>query len=324
MKINRKHLALLIVPVVIYALWYLSGDVLFNFLCFKKENKQANVLILEGWLDKDELNYAEELFIEGDYNIIVTTGIKMPEFFRLWRNGDVVVQTDYKSSTSDSVNIIIEAFGERVRQENAKFSVFANDKLLGSRYATTKPLKYCFKTSEKEIDSVTIRFHNDKVFKNEDRNLLISYVSINDHTWPINRDNVCYYVHSHSGTVKYHLAQTKANRIKKDLIYMGIEEQNILSVSINEFESSKTYENAQITVSKMDSLFGKRNYSVIIISRYPHTRRTYTAFLKCIKNKNKVGITALEVYKNDKLLNRRLNNLRELFGIVYIKFQINK
>jgi uncharacterized SAM-binding protein YcdF (DUF218 family) len=85
---------------------------------------------------------------------------------------------------------------------------------------------------------------------------------------------------------------------------------------------SKTFQTAQNTVRVIDSILGHPPESIEIISQFPHTRRTYLSYKKCLPEMTQIGIVSInEIYPSSI---RYLRNIREILGIIYVKAQRRK
>jgi hypothetical protein len=59
------------------------GSYINSKLCLNKPVKDADLLIVEGWLEDEELKKASELFTSDKYKYIVTTGVLDSQFFKM-------------------------------------------------------------------------------------------------------------------------------------------------------------------------------------------------------------------------------------------------
>jgi hypothetical protein len=75
----RKVLRLLPILISVTALLagfiYISGNKLAQYLS-KTSKVNANILVVEGWLSEDAIKLAYAEYIQNNYDLIVTTGLK--------------------------------------------------------------------------------------------------------------------------------------------------------------------------------------------------------------------------------------------------------
>lgn len=273
--------------------------------------------MIEGWLDPEELPEAQELFSNSDYEYIITTGIKLSPFHKLSQNSWIRIYADSNSNGFESDTISIVAYGSPADNVNAEFELLINGKSAGIRTVTRTPNLYTFITIKDSIETIDVKFINDAVINGEDRNLFISKVKLNGQSWNVNDSNISFYLPSGRDTLLFSMAATQAERNRNRLIDLGIPPDKIIAINTLDVKQSRTFETSATTVEQLDQLFGRGSYSLNILSRYPHSRRTYAAYSKNLKDKKGVGIIVTE--KRSLTPSSRLNNIREFLGILFIK-----
>jgi hypothetical protein len=148
-----------------------SGGKVNSYLSFNKPIDNAKILIVEGWLDQRLLNTIPKKFEEGKYDYLVTTGVLCSEYFNESMNGDLIFKV---RATPGKHLLKIYLYGSSVVEEISKFEVYINQNKIGGSESKIRPQYYNFSFNSTEaIDSVVIRFVNDWVKGNEDRNLYI-------------------------------------------------------------------------------------------------------------------------------------------------------
>ena len=307
-------ISLIIKPAFNYLTGYLS----------KSEQVNANILIVEGWLPDYALKMASEEFKNGNYEKIITTGIKYNiKYFGLYSNGFLVFYTRARLKEHDEIKkhlIEIEAFSELGDKNRAHFNLFINDSLKANFYAEKKKQKYSVEWtgSLSEIDSITIQFDNDSWGKFGDRNLFIKNLIIdnqiiipfgNNAAWVESKLN-----NKHDFLTKFN---SNADLARNRLISSGIDSGKIVAapgarVRINRTLTSALAFREWLRTSNADIK------GINIISMGTHARRTWMTYNKILKEKYRIGIISVPDYMNTgSRENKVLKTLRESLGIIY-------
>ena len=88
------------------------------------EKVSANLLIVEGWLPPYAIRMAYNEFKENDYDHIITTGIKISDFYLVYTNGYLIFHTGKTMNAIDKSGdhtIEIAAFSELGKENCAHF-----------------------------------------------------------------------------------------------------------------------------------------------------------------------------------------------------------
>jgi hypothetical protein len=299
-------------------IWYISGDILFNYLSLNKPVDKANLLILEGWLYDDEVKEAIELYKQGSYPYIITTGVNTPPFFMMGMNGDLVVDVKHLHIKKGMHELTIRAFSSLANNESGLFDLWADEIKIGGSYTTRKPDDYAFNfEADSTTDSITISFKNDALYKDEDINFYISFVTIDDSSISVN-DTLNYYRTLVKPYWKNILASNHATRLKHVLMQYGIPANKIIPIETHSYNESRTAETAKNTIHQIDSIFNIDTLKVNIFSRKPHTRRTFNAYKKYATHNMQIGIIPSTCYIS-KIERGRFRNIKEMAGIIYLK-----
>lgn len=318
MKLSRIRLIPVLCILIPAILWLLSGRVLFNFLSLHKPEPEADILIVEGWLHDDELNFVSKIIREHAWKTIITTGVEFPEFFMMDKNGDLLFYPDTFIEEDHPV-VSVNAYSTKVNDAHAEFEVYINNQLLGKGTASIKPSLYSFRfTKSQKIDSLAIRFLNDAVRNGEDRNLFISFVKIGHTLFPVNSSGAKYKVNPGYDHGIFDLYETNAQRARMTLIMYGISPERIIAIDTYHTNHSKTFDTAKETLSRADAILKEKEYIINVVSRHPHTRRTYMAYKRHLGGKGRIGIIATPSFVCKSGKNNRIQNLRELIGILFI------
>lgn len=301
--------------------WYASGQIMFNFLSINKPLKKADILLLEGWINDNEVKEAMKLYYDSSYRYIVTTGVNTSKYYMMGMDGDLVVNTKNLNINKGKHFIDINAYSSLANGVSGQFELYANNKKIGETFTTQNPENYNFSfTTDYSVDSIMIRFMNDALYNDEDINLYVSTVSVDKRTISVN-DTLNYYTTIVNKNWKNYLAKNHAIRIKKVLKQYGLPDDKVIAISTPSYNESRTAETAKNTIRVLDSLFKSDTLRINIFSRYPHTRRTYNAYKKYAENKMQIGILSSSEHISRKEKGR-MRNMKELVGILFLKISL--
>jgi hypothetical protein len=316
----RKILLYLLILFITAGLivWYISDNILFNYLTVEKPLNNPNLLVLEGWLYDNEVEEAIKLFQNSSYKYIITTGVNTSDFFMMGMNGDLIVNAKRMNIQKGQHQLTIEAYSTLANNESGQFEARVDNERVGGSYTTTKPIEYSFNfEADSTTDSIIVRFLNDALYKEQDINFYISSISVDNHRVSVN-DTLNYYRTNVNPGWKNILAQNNAIRLKHVLMQYNFPSDKIIPICTYSFDESRTAETAKNTLQKLETIFGKDTLlKMNVLSRKPHTRRTYTAYCKHANNNQQIGIVSSSIYISSE--NSRLKNLREFLGIIYLK-----
>jgi hypothetical protein len=298
-------------------LWFLSGSFINKFITLNQPIENANLLVVEGWLNDSELKEATDIFNSGRYNYIVSTGVVMPHFFIMGMNGDLVFNVGDDNIPLGNHKLSVEAFSSMARGKSGIFSAWINNQKIGESETSTLPGIYTFNfNAGSKIDSVSIRFLNDDLYGKEDINFYLASISIDTLKHFVN-DTMNYYRVVYQPEIQHRLAYTNDVRTKLVLRRNHIPDNKILSISTLQNSESRTAQTAKNTMHNFDSIFNMDTLRINVFSGKMHSRRTYLAYKKYSQKKGQIGIISSN-FSPEINNNGWLKNIKELLGILYI------
>lgn len=293
----------------------MSGNILFEFLSLNKPVEKPHILLVEGYLSDNVLKEASELFNNGSYQYIITTGLNAVHYYRIGSNGDLVLKIKKFNVQPGSHILSFKAFNTQSNEVSAHVETWIDTIKIGNSVISTVPKDYNFTfRTDSIVDSITIRLLNVALYKNQDIDFYISTVTIDSVVFSVN-DTSNYFKAKHKPNWKNFLAPDHAIRTKYVLLQYNVPESKIIPISTIFDVRSRTAETAMNTLNTLDSIFNTDTIRLNIFTRKPHTLRTYLAYNKYIENNLKVGIIPSNCYISKKSRGR-LKNLRELVGII--------
>lgn len=292
----------------------------------KTEKVKANILLVEGWLPPSAIKMAFTEFSNNDYDFIITTGLKKSfDGCLLAMNGTLIFYPKEKLRQYNEITentIEISAFSELDGENAACFSLFVNDSLLGSFTATKKEKKYSatWTGAPIAIDSIMVRFFNDKIGDFGDRNLYVRNVTINKSIIIPTLNNSVYDRGKPGGKNRIkNTANSNAEFAKEALLSLGIDSGSILAVPAKRVKRNRTLTSALAARDWLNSTNIKVS-GINIISAGTHARRTWMTFNKVLGKSYNIGIVALPDYANAKGKKKIYKTLREAVGLIYYWF----
>lgn len=284
----------------------------------------ANILVVEGWIQPYAIRMAFDEFKKNGYDHIVTTGLKStPDYFNAFTNGSLIFYTNKKlqiDTVSGKHNIEIRACSSLGGTNRAHFNVLINDSIAGNFLAGKIKRNYTisWKGRLSDIDSVSVRFLNDMVGDFGDRNLFIKEV-IFDHkiTMPYQLNSI--YTYSESDrTVKIKNDYTSyAQHAGNSLLAMGLDTSLIVSIPGEKVTINRTLTSA-LAFRDWFRTSGIEVKGINIVTLGTHARRTWMIYNKILDKKYNIGIISLPDYiASHSRRYKVLKTIRETIGIIY-------
>lgn len=310
-------LKLTLLLLLIISCYYFSGKPLGKWLYYDKPLKRADLILVEGWLNEQDILFADNKFQQGNYKFIITSGVRNSGYFMAGSNGDIIFHIPESIVNEKYNKLTVNAYGSQVNEITAKMEVFVNNISLGNCYTKTTPQSYPFSFSTVDNNAcIKIRFLNDTVKGNNDRNLFISGITVNSKFYSVNDTSVIYRIRSSRDSSVHYMGLTKAIQAKEILKHLGVPTSKIIAISTLKSSLSRTYSTAKETMFKIDSIFPDQRISFNIVTGVLHSRRTYYAYKKNIKEGDSVGVIVAPPVE-PLVWSDRKRNLKELTGIIY-------
>lgn len=316
---KKSIILLFLILFLVLVGWYYSGVPLYHYLSFYKPLPTADLLIAEGWLDKEELGYVANLFREGDYQFLITTGYPLKQKLLMYKNGIYKLEINKPPSPNSILVLTIQAQGTLSFDHASVFKVYINKEQIARDSVGKQPKTFSYRLIQHDtIKNVSIRFTNDAIIAGEDRNLWIYSLEINNDFYSALDTNATYSICTLTDSSVFNLAGTQALLARNIILQEGLPKERVIAVSGTKPGISKTLSTAQHTIHAIDSMFSFSEHKINIVSIPPHSRRTYISYCKYYP-KESIGIIAVpKSYRRDNQISR-IKNLRELSGILLIK-----
>ncbi|MEA3446773.1 MAG: carbohydrate-binding domain-containing protein [Bacteroidota bacterium] len=274
-----------------------------SFLTYSNPVQSRNMLI-EGWLNNYALEIAANKFKEGNYNKILTTGGRLPDFFKLSVQGGIIFKLDEISLSvnSDQIEYIsLKCYGYKAIGVFPHVNLWADSTLIANFYVDRMEKEYSFKipSSIKRIDKIIVEYTNDAYDEYSDRDLIISSINIEGEVLPI-RGKGRYF---DEGKIDGHqlieiIARDFAVQAASMLKYYGVASESIEAISPIDTEFNRTLKNAQ-SVADWFKYNGDNIHSLNIISFDTHTRRSLMIYKKILPSNIDLGIISIRNYNYD-------------------------
>jgi hypothetical protein len=270
---------------------------LYRFLA-KTELVDSKVMVVEGWVTDNTLKKAAIEYKSKHYNLLITTGgpVLGKAFVLAYNSALRFMIADPNQSTTTGSTIEVIAFGRALDGEYPHFRLSLNDSLIGERYVSHTPRDIKFETllSEDQIRSISVKFDNDGVSSNGDRNLAILGIRVNDRFFsPFSKTVSLVYGKPGNTEVQpvyENLAQKAAYFLQRE----GIEAEKIVAAPSPFVEIDRTYESA-LSIKKVLNKRFPTVRSLNIISEGAHSRRSWMMYKKALDDNFKIGVMAVEV-----------------------------
>ncbi len=329
MRITTRYLSrgkILIIAIFAFILLiFLLKPLFHSFSDFlSKSNKiNAEVLLVEGWLQPSALTMAYDEFHSGHYKKVITTGIEIPEYTFMQFNGYLVFQTReiLKTESQNGIHTIsVDVYSELGGEHKAHFGLYLNNKFISAFYADTRKQNYQvqYKGMLTGLDSVMIHFDNDSAGKFGDRNLYVKRITIDDHIEVPYQNNSVYYIWKLNGDIKVtNNFSSYAEQARLLLIGMGIDSSVITAVPGRRVKINRTLTSA-LAFREWTEKTGYNPGSINVVTLGTHARRSWMVYSHIFRNNTKVGIISLP----DDDYSRRYRLLRiihESLGILYYR-----
>jgi hypothetical protein len=326
-KYSKKRIIIICLFLLIISLYALP--IIYSISDKLSETKRvdANILVVEGWIQPYAIKMAYNEFRKNGYDHIVTTGLKStPDYFNVFTNGSLIFYTNKKFQI-DTVygkhNIEIRACSSLGGANRAHFNVLINDSIAGDFSADKKRRNYTIFWNGRlsEINSVSVRFLNDMVGDFGDRNLYIKEV-IFDHKISVPYQLNSIFTYSESDlTVKINNDYTSyAQHAGNSLLAMGIDSSLIVSLPGKKVRINRTLTSA-LAFRDWLKTSGIEVKGINIVTLGTHARRTWMIYNKILDKKYDIGIISLPDYiASHSRRYKVLKTIRETIGIAYYWF----
>jgi hypothetical protein len=324
---GKKTLLIILLPISILAgLIFLPVIYSLSDQLSKTDRVNANVLLVEGWIPHYALEQAYKEFQDEGYKYIVTTGLKLPDYYLVGMNGYLIFYP--KRIISSGINlpehlIEIEAYSELGGENSSQFNVYVNDSLTANFKASKMKRKYPirWKGELKNIDSIMVQFLNDKRDNYVDRNLYVKEVIIDGNFKIPYQNNSEYDISELDGKRRIiNNFNSYAQLARRRLLTLGIDSSQVIAIPGKRTRINRTLTSA-LAFRDWLAISDTGIKGINIVTMGTHARRTWMTYKKILNKKYDIGIISLPDYRDSHSRRHKITKtLRETFGLIYYWF----
>ncbi len=305
MKIKYKRkvwiaaLLVLITTIGVCGFVYIEQEKIADFLA-KNEAKEADILIVEGWLPDFAIKVVSDEFKKNDYRFIVTNGLKSPDldYFTLGMNGFLIFYPDSGSMRNEkSRHHLIEILAHSKMSEKycSHFNFYINDSLIADFTADQKRRKYAVNWigQLKDIDSLMVQFDDDYMDEGGVRDLFVKEIIIDKKFFIPYQFNSVYDIGKLGGdNIIVNDYESHAELARNRLISTGIDSSSVIAVNGRRTEFNRTLTSA-LSFHKWLNSYNGDTKSINIITLGIHSRRTWMTYKSILDKSLEIGIISL-------------------------------
>jgi len=297
----------------------------------KTDRVNANILLIEGWLDDSAIKTAYKEFKEheDEYDLIITTGINLisHEYYMMDSNGYLIFYPGQLLTQDLEIgqhDIEIDAYSSIGGEYSSKFKLYLNKNIIDDITVGEKKNSYhaIWTGRLSDIDSIMVNFYNDGVGSYGDKNLFIKQLVIDKKIEIPYKFNSEYDIGELDGKNRLkNNYRSYAQLAKNRLIAIGIDSTLIKAVPGKKVGLNRTLS----SVLALSDWLDKTNLKIKginIVTTGSHSKRTRLTYEKVLDHKYNIGVIALPESKNSKLI-LYFNTIRETIGIVYYWIILN-
>lgn len=264
----------------------------------KTEKADANLLVIEGWLPFDDLKAAADEFLSGEYEYILTTGLKATtRYYNVNTDGYLIFYIG-SALTEPVTEVAVKASSELEGENSAHFNLWVNDTIIRDFTADKKRRVYSSPWNGDAVDSVMIEFDNDRMGRFGDRNLFVKEVILNGKTSIPFLNNSVYDISALDNRNRIiNNMNSNSELTAKRLLSMGIDSSKVIAVPGNNVRVNRTLTSA-LALRDWLKTSGISVKGINIVSNGTHSRRTWLTFKRVLDNSVNVGVIALPDTRN--------------------------
>lgn len=316
-----KKLVILFIVLSVLAAFTAAGPVFISLQHFlsKEERVDGNILIIEGWLSFEDLMPVIEEFRKGNYNYIVTAGLKaMPDYYGMYENGYLIFYPPEKIRNEEIRSVEVKAYS--TDPHGAHFNVWINDKIAGSFVASNRKNDFESAWNGTNADSVLIELNSPE----NDSPLFIKEIVLNKKLKIPYLGNSVYDISKPDKRIRIINDMVSGSELSaRRLVALGIDSASVVSVYGDMARINQTLKTALATREWLNKsrvpVFG-----INIISSGTHSRRTWMTFKKVFGEQINTGIISLPDRKISKEGGiRYLKTARETLAYFYYCLILN-
>jgi hypothetical protein len=265
----------------------------------------SKVMVLEGWIPEEGLRQSYDLFVNENYDYIFVTGHQLRPETTLSTNAFLILHYHVEVADESLLGlhtIRVDAESTLGRNDSAHFVLWFNDKEIADFYTSDSRsgFEVLWEGHLSEIDSIMVQFDNDKVSRNQDRNLRINGAQINGKEILFSSPARFIDRGRPFGQSRWDItADTYAALAANYFIGRGIDPNRVISVP-NYSNKRRTYGNALALRDWFEKNSSFNVGAINIVSAHYHSRRTWMIYNRLLNNTMEVGIISLDVSHSEK------------------------
>jgi len=305
MKLLKLLGILILVGLILFsfAKFYLT-----DFLAYTKHVDSKNFLI-EAWISSYEIEQAVKDYGHDNDSRFYIVGYLYPELepkkaeakkhdsqveiinsngIWLYANSSLgfTLPADMNLHLGDKIGIIVTVKGQESANYFAYFNVVVNGKSIGGAFTQTDYREYIFNwvVPVESLKTCYIKFNNDLVVNNSDRNLNIKSVKINNRLLIADTGNTIIVRDLNNLTSGF---GSQAEETGNYLQQLGIDQKQISIIKFKPTQSNQTLAAAE----KFNDYFSLSSLSAINVITYDiHSRRTWLTYQRILGKQTNVGV----------------------------------
>ena len=303
-----------------------DSPLIVKFLSKNRRVANADLLLVEGWMQPEAFKSAAYEFDILGYKLLVTTGLNTPEYFLMSMDGYLIFDTSSRFENNETPGIHkidVLAYSDIGGDNSAHFNSWVNDSILGGYSTIQEPLTYSFTWNLplKEIDSLIVQFDNDGMGPWGDRNLNVQGLIVDDTIKIPYNYNSTYDIGDFGGYDKtINDYASLAEQARSILINRyGLYPKMLVAVSGEKEIINRTLTSALAFQDWLEHSDFKPK-GINVISFGIHSRRTYMTYRDIIDKNIPVGIIALEDEEWSSSFTYKLFRVcREIVALIYYR-----
>lgn len=301
-----RFLGIFLISILI--LFLMSKFYLPHFLSYKKPVESKNFLI-EAWISSYEIEQAVMDYGNNPDSRFYIVGYQYPKLEPEWNNTTNPTITSERTNNpgvwlyansslgfslpsefsliqGNTMQIIVTAKGQETANHFAYFNLVINGKCIGGEFTKAHYQEYAFDwvLSEEGLKTCYIKFNNDLVVNNNDRNLNVQSVKIANHLLIAEKSNTNLVRDLNNLTSGF---TSQAEEVGYYVQQLGIDPKQITIVDFKPVQSNQTRAAAE---EFNDFNSPSPLVAINVITSDIHSRRTWLTYHKIIGNQTNVGV----------------------------------
>ncbi len=274
-----------------------------TFLCFSQPVNTQTMLV-EGWLNNYALEIASKEYKDNNYKLLLTTGGKLPEFYKMSETGGLVFCIEEIPQLPDNIqisDITLECYGYKALGSFPHVNIRIDEKIVSSFTVGRMKKDYHLKLPEKlaGFKRLIIEYPNDAYDTHSDRNLVVSGLHFNDIKLEL-RGKGRYFdrgLIDGIDLIKVN-AHDFAFQSAGFIHNCGVADSSLIPISPGKAKINRTLNNA-LAVANWINHSKLPIKSINILSFDTHARRSLLVYRKVLPHDIEIGIIAIRNYSYD-------------------------